>query len=107
MPDKKLTIRDETSEFLLYTSPQGEVKVEVLLGEETIWLTLNRMAALFGVDKSGISRHLKNVYESGELEREATVAKIATVQQEGDREVSRDLEYYNLDARLTLTPLIY
>ena len=107
MPDKNLTIRDETSEFLLYTSPQGEVKVEVLLGEETIWLTLNRMAALFGVDKSGISRHLKNVYESGELEREATVAKIATVQQEGDREVSRDLEYYNLDARLTLTPLIY
>lgn len=103
MPDdKKLTIRDETSEFLLYTSPQGEVKVEVLLGEETIWLTLNRMAELFGVDKSGISRHLKNIYESGELEREATVAKIATVQQEGDRKVSRELEYYNLDAIISV-----
>lgn len=102
MADQKLNIRDETSEFLLYTSPQGEVKVEVLLGEETIWLTINRMATLFGVDKSGISRHLKNIYTSGELERAATVAKIATVQQEGDREVSRPLEYFNLDAIISV-----
>lgn len=101
-PDKRLTIRDETSEFLLYTTPQGEVKVEVLLGEETIWLTLNRMATLFGVDKSGISRHLRNIYQSGELEREATVAEIATVQEEGGREVRRELEYYNLDAIISV-----
>lgn len=100
--DHKLSIRDELSEFLLYTSPEGEVKVEVLFGEETIWLTINRMATLFGVDKSGISRHLKNVYESGELKREATVAKIATVQQEGEREISRELEYYNLDAIISV-----
>ncbi|MEM7600142.1 MAG: hypothetical protein AAF357_01855 [Verrucomicrobiota bacterium] len=79
MPDKKLSIRYETSKFLLYASPQGEVKIEVLLDEETVGLTLNRMASLFGVDKSGISRHLKNIYNNGELERAATVAKIATV----------------------------
>ena len=80
MPDQKLTIRDETSEFLLYyTSPQGEVNVEVLLGEKTIWLPLNQMAALIGVDKSGINRRLKNIYNSGKPESEATVAKIAIV----------------------------
>ncbi len=100
--NQSLNPSDEASDFLLYTAPNGEVKVEVLLGQETIWLTINRMADLFGVDKSGISRHLKNIYESRELEREATVAKIATVQQEGEREVSRDLEYYNLDAIISV-----
>ncbi len=85
-PEKdKLTIRDETSEFLLYSTDSGTVKVEILLGEETVWLTINRMAGLFGVDKSTVSRDLKNMFESGELERVATVAKIATVQIEGDR----------------------
>lgn len=104
MPSKKdkLTIRDETSEFLFYSTDSGTVKVEVLLGEETVWLTINRMAGLFGVDKSTISRHLKNIYESGELEQEATVAKIATVQIEGEREVTRPLEYCNLDAIISV-----
>ena len=106
MPPKKqkleLTIRDESSEFLLYSTDSGTVKVEVLLGEETVWLTINRMAGLFDVDKSTVSRHLKNIYESGELEREATVAKIATVQIEGGREVTRPLEYYNLDAIISV-----
>ena len=101
-PDHKLTLRDETSEFLLYSTDSGTVKIEVLLGEETVWLTINRMAGLFGVDKSTISRHLKNIYESGELAREATVAKIATVQIEGEREVTRPLEYYNLDAIISV-----
>lgn len=100
--EQKLTLRDETSEFLLYSTDAGTIKVEVLLGEETVWLTINRMAELFGVDKSSISRHLKNIYESGELDREATVAKIATVQIEGEREVTRPLEYYNLDAIISV-----
>ncbi|WP_415717296.1 virulence RhuM family protein [Maridesulfovibrio sp.] len=90
------------SEFLLYTAPGGKVKVECFFHGETIWLPLARIAVLFGVDKSGISRHLKNIYDSGELEREATVAKIATVQQEGKRKVSRDIEYYNLDAIISV-----
>lgn len=83
--------------FLLYTNEHGEVKVDVLLKDETIWLTINQMAALFGIDKSGISRHIKNVYETGELQEEATVAKIATVQIEGARKVKRELDFYNLD----------
>ena len=98
----QLSLQDQTTEFLLYTVPDGEVKVEVLLNNETIWLTINRMAELFGVDKSGISRHLKNIYESAELDRLATVAKFATVQAEGGREVSRELEYYNLDAVISV-----
>ncbi|MFO7646031.1 MAG: virulence RhuM family protein [Desulfosarcina sp.] len=76
--------------------------METRLQNETIWLTLNQMAALFGVDKSGISRHLKNIYETGELRRKATVANFATVQKEGDRSVSRELEHYNLDAIISV-----
>lgn len=86
-----------TNNFLLYTNEKGEVKVDVLLKDQTIWLTINQMAELFGIDKSGISRHIKNVYDTGELEEKATVAKIATVQQEGNREVQRTLDFYNLD----------
>lgn len=90
-------IKPNTNNFLLYTNELGEVKVDVLLKDETIWLTINQMAELFGIDKSGISRHIKNVFETGELIEEATVAKIATVQKEGERKVNRTLEYYNLD----------
>ena len=86
-----------SNDFLLYTNADGEVKVDVLLKDETIWLTINQMAALFGVDKSGISRHIKNIYETAELPASSTVAKIATVQQEGQRQVTRNLEFYNLD----------
>ena len=88
---------NKPNNFLLYTSKEGAVNVDVLLKDETIWLTINQMAALFGIDKSGISRHIKNVFETGELEEEATVAKNATVQKEGNRSVNRSLEFYNLD----------
>lgn len=86
-----------SNNFLLYTNENGEVKVDVLLKDETIWLTINQMAELFGIDKSGISRHIKNVYETGELQESATVAKIATVQTEGNHQVNRTLDFYNLD----------
>jgi len=76
-------------EILLYQSQDGEVRVDVRLERETVWLSLNQMAELFGRDKSVISRHLRNVFATGELEQAATVAKIATVQREGDREVVR------------------
>ena len=88
---------NQPNNFLLYTSEQGEVKVDVLLKDETIWLTINQMVELFDIDKSGISRHIKNIYETGELQPEATVAKIATVQTEGARTVNRKLEFYNMD----------
>jgi len=62
----------------------------------TVWLSLNQMAELFQRDKSVISRHIRNAFEEGELERRSTVANFATVQREGDREVTRDVEYFNL-----------
>lgn len=80
---KLLTLRDQTTEFLLYTAPNGAIKVEVLLANETIWLTQKRMAELFGVGVAVISKHLENIYESGELQREATLSILETVQQEG------------------------
>lgn len=92
-----MTKQSSTNNFLLYTNATGEVKVDVLIQNESIWLTLNQMAELFGIDNSGISRHIKNIFETGELSAEATVAEIATVQTEGNREVSRTLEFYNLD----------
>lgn len=88
---------EKHNNFLLYQNPNGDIKVDVLIQNETIWLTINQMAELFGIDKSGISRHIKNIFETGELEEAATVAKIATVQKEGARTVNRDLDYYNLD----------
>ncbi len=89
-------------EFLLYQTEDGKTRIEVRLQGETIWLTLNQMAELFQVDKSGISRHLKNIYATGELTAEATVANFATVQQEGSRHVQRQVEHYNLDAIISV-----
>ena len=99
---KSLSLQDQTTEFLLYTAPDGTIKVEVLLGDETIWLTQKRMAELFGVGVPAISKHLENIYESNELQREATLSILETVQQEGGREVKRKLEYYNLDAVISV-----
>jgi len=87
----------QKNNFVLYTDENGEVKVEVFLQDETLWLTQKAMAKLFDTAKSTISEHLKNIFESGELQREATVRKIRTVQKEGNRQVTRHLEYYNLD----------
>ena len=91
-----------TTQFLLYQTEDGRQRIEVRLEGETVWLTLGQMAELFQVDKSGISRHIKNVYDTGELEREATVADFATVRVEGSREVRRVLEHYNLDAIISV-----
>lgn len=88
----------EQSPFLLYGSDDDKVRVRVLLCDETIWLSLSQMAELFDVGVPAISKHLKNIYETGELERPATVSKMETVQPEGERQVRRTLDYYNLDA---------
>lgn len=95
-------LNPEQSNFLFYTTDEGEVNVEVFLQNETVWLTQKAMAELFGVVKSTISEHLSNIYDSDELDKEATVRKFRTVQKEGDREVSRELEYYNLDAIISV-----
>ena len=85
------------SELILYQTEDNRTRIEVRLENETVWLTLNQLAELFQRDKSVISKHIKNIFEEGELPLEATVAKYATVQNEGARAVSRDLEFYNLD----------
>lgn len=87
-----------TNELIFYSTPEGDKKVEVLYHDENFWLTQKAIARLFNVEIPAISKHLKNIYESGELEQEATVSKMETVQQEGDRDVKRSIEYYNLDA---------
>ena len=84
--------------ILFYTTPAHEVKIDVYLQDETLWLSQKQMSKLFNASKSTISEHLKNIFESQELQKEATVRKIRTVQKEGKREVSREVEYYNLDA---------
>jgi len=76
--------------------------LEVKLDEETVWLTLNQMAELFGRDKSVISRHLHNIFKTKELKRNSTVAFFATVQNEGGRLIERKIEYFNLDAIISV-----
>lgn len=90
--------------FLIYKTEDKRVEVEVRFDQEaeTVWLTLDQLAQLFDRDKSTISRHIKNVFEEGELRRESTVANFATVQIEGDREVERNLDYYNLDVIISV-----
>ncbi|MBI5698961.1 virulence RhuM family protein [Candidatus Saganbacteria bacterium] len=94
--------KKEKSDIILYTSPDGQVKVEVFFQGDTAWLTLNRMAELFGTSKQNVSYHLQNIYDKGELSREATVKEIMTVQKEGGREVKRKVEYYSLDAIISV-----
>ena len=87
----------DKGQIILFQTPGGETKIEVRLANETVWLTADQMAELFQRNKSTISRHIKNVFDSGELQRDRTVAFFATVQDEGGRIVERNLTYYNLD----------
>lgn len=91
-----------SKELMLFSSDDGNITIDVQLSHDSVWLSLNQLSTLFGRDKSVISRHLKNVYMEQELEQNSTVAKIATVQSEGGREVLRDIEYYNLDSILSV-----
>jgi hypothetical protein len=100
--EKQLTMKDELTDFLLYTTPNGNVKVEIFFNKETVWLTQKRMAELFGVDITTINEHLKNIYKSHELKKEATIGKFPIVQTEGNREVRREVQFYNLDSILSV-----
>ena len=88
---------ENNTQLLMYESADGITKVEVKLQDETVWLSIDQMAELFGRDKSTISRHIKSIFEEGELFQDSTVANFATVQIEGNRSVERDITYYNLD----------
>ena len=85
------------SNILLYKTAQGETRIEVIFNNETFWMSQKRMAALFGVDRATITYHISQIYESGELQREATCRKIQQVQLEGERNVERAPLFYNLD----------
>lgn len=88
---------NEQGNIVLYQTLDGNTKVEVTLRDDTVWLSLDQMAELFQRNKSTISRHIKRIYDCGELNADSTVAFFATVQNEGNRRVSRDIAYYILD----------
>ena len=84
-------------QFLVYEAEDGRIKIDVRLADETVWLTQQLIAELFQTTVPNISMHIRNVYEEGELQPEATIKKFLTVRQEGGREVRRKLDYYNFD----------
>lgn len=90
------------TELLLYKTPNGKVKVEIFLRDENIWLTQAKIGELFGVERSVVTKHLQNTFNEGELDKGATCAFFAQVQNEGRRQVTRDIEFYNLDAIISV-----
>lgn len=99
MNTNKNLVSASVSEFILYKSEDGKIKIEVRMQNETIWLSINQMAELFQVDKSGISRHLKNIFETGELSRNSVVANFATTANDGK---TYQVEHYSLDAIISV-----
>lgn len=99
---KDLLIRNSTAEFLTFELQSKQDSIEVRYEDETIWLTQKMMATLFDVESNTITYHLQEIYKSGELEREATTRKFRVVQTEGVRQVSREVDHYNLDAVISV-----
>jgi len=86
----------DNNQIIFYSTPDGNIKVEVIFDEDTFWLTQKAMAKLFGVEVPGISKHLSRIFESGELQEESTVSILERVQKEGKRDVKREVEYYRI-----------
>lgn len=99
---KKREIRNSTAEFLIFVSEEKEKGIQVLYSDETIWATQKAMAALFDVGTSAINKHLTNIFAIGELKKDSTVSKMEIVQTEGSREVKRVVDFYNLDAIISV-----
>ena len=99
---KKITIRNSTAEFLIFTSQAGEDNIEVRVQDENVWLTQKLIAKLFDVKIQTINEHLKNIFEAQELNEKATIRNFLTVQKEGSRDVSRDIDHYNLEVIISL-----
>ena len=94
--------KEEIDKIAIFTSKEGSISVDAKLSEDTLWLSLNQLVELFGRDKSVISRHLKKIFIENELDEKSTVAKFATVQKEGNKLVTRDIDYYNLDVIISV-----
>lgn len=90
------------SEILLYQTNDGQTKIEVTMDGDTVWLSQAQLCELFQRDKSVISRHINNIFKEGELDKKSTVAKSAIVQNEGNRSIKRDIEFYNLDVIISV-----
>lgn len=99
---KKIQIRNSTAEFLIFTNQSKTSTIEVRYEDETIWLSQKLMSELFDVEVNTINYHLKEIYKSGEIQEQATIRKFRIVQQEGNRTVNRDVEFYNLDAIISV-----
>lgn len=95
-----------TGEILLYQNQAGDIKIDVRLEDETVWLTQAQLCELFQKSKATISEHIKNVFEEGELASEATVRNFRTVQTEGNRNVEREIDHYNLDVIISVGYLV-
>ena len=93
---------DKQMEMVLYHSDEGDVSVDAYIKDESIWITQKAMAELFGVKVPDISKHLSNIYDEGELVKEATISKMEIVQREGNRDVKRTQVFYNLDAIISV-----
>lgn len=91
-----------TGEILIYQNTEGNIKIDVRLEEETVWLTQDQMATLFGKGRSTVAEHISNAFEEGELEQKATCRKFRQVRMEGKREVERDIEHYNLEVIISV-----
>ena len=103
--DKEIAVSSEppdSGDFIFYATDDGEARLQVRMSGETVWLSIDQMAELFQRSKSVISRHVSNVFAEGELDENRTVAKYATVQMEGSREVQRTISYYNLDVIISV-----
>ncbi len=98
----KNLIRNSTAEFLIFTLQAGEQGIEARYEDETVWLSQKLMAELFDVTVPTINEHLKNIYSQGELEQSATIRNFRIVQMEGKREVNRNVDFYNLDAIISI-----
>jgi len=95
-------LANQQSNFLFYSTPDDDVKIDVFSQDENVWLTQKKMAELFGVDVRTINEHLINIYNSSELSQNSTIRKIRIVQNEGKRKVKRNVNFYNLDAIISV-----
>lgn len=101
MRDNNIVVGNEKS-IIFYEDESGNIKIEVLLQEENVWLNVEAISKLFGIDRSGIVRHISNIYKDEELTEDSTCAKIAQVHKEGNRNVTRTYPYYNLDMIISI-----
>jgi hypothetical protein len=102
MKQKNILKNKRAKQLIIYQAKSGQIEFRGDFERDTIWGSINQIADIFGVQKAAVSKHLKNIYKEGELDKKTTVSKMETVQIEGKREIKRDIEYYNLDTIISV-----